>query len=101
MHVGRIKLIVVAAALLRAIKCGARILQQDVALFAVMREEADADTGRREELLPVEVKRSLHRLAYRGDYFRYRVGSLDAGQHQGKLIASKARDRIALGYTAP
>jgi len=34
-----------------------------------MSEEADADTGVCEELLPVEVKRRLHRFAHRADYF--------------------------------
>src|SRR5262249_42880246 len=84
---------------LRPIECRAGILQQSGGVAAVLRVETDADAARNEDLLVFEKKCLIQSLLDRARHIRSVLRARDLRQQDRKLVATEARDRIALTHT--
>ena len=91
--------------LLRLVHRRIRVLQQARRIGGVLREEAHAERGRREELDAAQVERLLERLVHPGGHglgdeqSGFRAGhradpSLEVGEQQEELVATLARDQV-------
>ena len=94
-HLCGIKLIVVSALSLGAIKRGAGISQDRSHVLTVRRKQADTDAGGDKNLLFANLKRLAEGIANRHGSLHQIVAFADLAEQQRKLFAVKMRNGIA------